>query len=107
MDDVVAKGLDVVVDRTYVIGSIEIDGRSITGHLRLLDVRNPDKPVLIGHIDDLVEGDDIAVREPYLYVADGRGGLQILRLVLPYRANLAMVSRQDQPKLSNIDHLEK
>jgi hypothetical protein len=49
--------------------------------LRVIDVSNPSSPREVGFYETLGLAEDVAVSGTYAYVADGEGGLVILRFL--------------------------
>lgn len=70
-----------VIDNTLVIGYY--DYVSGNGEIRILDVTDPGSINLIGIYNQLVDPEDIVIKNNRLYVADGDNGIRILDISNP------------------------
>jgi len=64
-----SRGITVVGDRAYLT--------QWEGELRILDVSDPTEPLEVARYETAYGGLSVAAQDPHVYLADGRGGLDI------------------------------
>lgn len=64
-----------------ISGDYLAGGVHTVGNLRLFNIADPAQPRQVGYISNLPAIFDLAMRDSYIYVAGGSGGLAILRVL--------------------------
>lgn len=65
------------------------------GRLRVIDISNPESPVIVGSVERPLGAQDVYVAEGYAYLAAYENGLQIIDITNPQ--NPVLVSSVDTP----------